>query len=472
MARVVTLSDRLMRRFGLHGRSIIPLISGLACAIPAVMATRGIGRRKERLLTILVVPLMSCSARLPVYTMLIALIFTSTTTWVGLNPQGLLLLGMYLLGGVAALAMSALLSRLLPRSGSSFLVIELPPYRWPILRNLFITIYEKVRSFVLEAGKVILSISVILWILASYGGSSTYERELIYLRTKGDPISSQEKSSLRLKHSYMGQLGRSIEPFIAPLGYDWKIGIALVSSFAAREVFVSTLAIVYSLGNTEETTGLQQRLREERNKSTGKPVFGLAVCVSLLLFYAFAMQCMSTVAVVYRETGTWYWPPTANTLYERTCVCLSLACLHFLVMKKRYDIGILGGGQLGRMIVEEGRAWDLRFKILDPKKDAPAAQVSHDFLCGRLDDIAALRAMAEDCEVLTIEIEQAKVDALAVLESEGHLILPSSSHLACLQDKGLQKQYFKKIGLPTADFAILSEASEAAKHEDLFPAVL
>ena len=308
MSRVVTLADRMMRRFGLDGRSIIPLISGMGCAIPAVMATRGIVGRRERLLTILVVPLMSCSARLPVYTMLIALVFTSSVSWGPFNPQGLILLGMYLLGVVAALGMSTLLRLMLPRSTSSFLIIELPPYRWPLLRNVWIAVYKKVRSFVLEAGKVILSISIILWILASYGGSTDYEYELRQRQSQGELLSEQAQASLRLKHSYMGQLGRAVEPLIAPLGYDWKIGIALIGSFAAREVFVSTLAVVYSLGDTEESKGLQQRLRQEKNKSTGEPVFGLAVCVSLLLFYAFAMQCMSTLAVVYRETRSWRWP--------------------------------------------------------------------------------------------------------------------------------------------------------------------
>ena len=310
MARVMSLSDKLMCRFGLSGRSIIPLVSGMACSIPAVMATRSIGHKKERLLTMFVVPLMSCSARLPVYTTLIGLIVLDVGQWGIFNVQGGLLFGLYALGTIATLGTAALLHWILPTSVRSFLVIELPPYRLPLLRNVFFTVYERVRSFVFEAGKVIVALSVVLWVLSSYGGEEAYETAYEAVSKTGEEVNAEDAASLRLKHSYIGQLGSYIEPVIAPLGYDWKIGIALLTSFVAREVFVSTLMVVYSMDAEDDAAeeGLQARLRAERHASTGAPVFTMAVCISLLVFYAFAMQCMSTLAVVYRETGNWSMP--------------------------------------------------------------------------------------------------------------------------------------------------------------------
>ena len=310
MGRVMTLTDRMMRRFGLNARSVIPLLSGMACAIPAVMATRGISQKKERLITILVVPLMTCSARLPVYTMLISLIVVDGGYWGPLNIQGLLLMGMYVLGTLSALGVAWLIHHLFPSKERSFLVMELPPYRWPLARNVLFTVYEKLRGFVWGAGKVILAISVVLWVLSSYGGEDRYEIDLQKEKASGHLLSAQGQASLRLEHSYMGQMGKQIEPLIAPLGYDWKIGIALIASFAAREVFVSVLAMVYSLGAEEEAIeqSLRAKLLDERNPETGEVVFNVAVCVSLLVFYAFAMQCMSTLAVVYRETRQLRWP--------------------------------------------------------------------------------------------------------------------------------------------------------------------
>ena len=308
MSRVVSLSDRMMRKFGLDARSVIPLVSGMACAIPAVMSSRGIPQKKERLITILVLPLMTCSARLPVYTMLIGLIFVDEGYWWIFNLQGLVLMGMYLLGIVAALVVAWLLHQFFPSRLRSFLVLELPPYRWPMISNVLRTVYHKSKRFVLEAGQVIIAISIILWALSSYGGKQAYEQHLEETRVADKEVSASDRAMLRLEYSYMGQIGKQIEPLIQPLGYDWKIGIALIGSFAAREVFVSTLAMIYSFGGEEaDEKRLRTRLRAQKT-SEGTPVFTTAVCVSLLIFYAFAMQCMSTLAVVYRETRSIRWP--------------------------------------------------------------------------------------------------------------------------------------------------------------------
>lgn len=314
MSRAVFLTDRLMRPFGLNGKSVVPLISGMACAIPAIMATRNIGNRKDRLITILVAPLMSCSARLPIYVILIGLVVPEQKVWI-FNMQGIALLGMYLLGIVAALV-SALLMKLFIRvKDNGYLVVELPSYRMPRWKDVLMTMYEKSKTFVLEAGKIILAISVVLWVLASYGpGDSMQEAEASVPEPEVKTEEAMNRyenivASRQLEASYAGRLGKAIESVIEPLGYDWKIGIALITSFAAREVFVSTIATLYTIGEDQENyTTIQNRLRSEVHPDTGQAVFTPAVGFSLLVFYAFAMQCMSTLAVVYRETKGWKWP--------------------------------------------------------------------------------------------------------------------------------------------------------------------
>ena len=316
MARVVFLMDKVMRKFGLNGKSVVPLISGVACAIPAIMATRTIDNWKERMITIFVTPLMSCSARLPVFTILIALIVPNQTALGFFNLQGIALMGMYLLGFLAALFSAWVMKQIIRVKERSYLIMELPAYRLPKLSNVGLTIVEKTKAFVLEAGKVIMAISIILWVLASYGpGDSMEKAEATVLEQSANLRLSKEGlenriASYKLEHSYAGIIGKGIEPVIRPLGFDWKIGIALITSFAAREVFVGTMSTIYSIGNVsdddEET--IKDRMRAEVNPETGGPRFTPAVGLSLLVFYTFAMQCMSTLAIVYRETRGWKWP--------------------------------------------------------------------------------------------------------------------------------------------------------------------
>lgn len=309
MSRVVFLMDKIMRRFGLNGKSVVPLISGVACAIPAIMATRTIDNWKERLITIFVVPFMSCSARLPVYTILIALVVPG-------NPfiQALALMGMYFLGVLGAILSAALMKQLLKTRERSFLVMELPTYKMPRWKNVGMTMYEKSKTFVFEAGKIILAVSIVLWVLASYGPGDAMQNAEQAVRQESleQPVNQQEFQSrveaYKLEHSYAGIFGKFIEPAIHPLGYDWKIGIALVTSFAAREVFVGTMATIYSIGNDDDESTIKNRMRSEINPETNLPRYDLATGVSLLIFYAFAMQCMSTLAIVYRETKGWKWP--------------------------------------------------------------------------------------------------------------------------------------------------------------------
>ena len=309
MSRVVFLMDRGLRRFGLNGKSVIPLISGTACAIPAVMATRNIENWKERLITILVTPFTTCSARLPVYAILIALVIPQGS-FIGLNYQGLMLMFLYLVGFGMALLSAWILSKTLKIQSKSYFVVEMPNYKLPLLKNVGITVWEKTRSFVTEAGKIILAISILLWVMASYGpGRDFEEAEQIvtttYSELKGEALATKI-NAYRLEHSYIGILGKTLEPVITPLGYDWKIGIALISSFAAREVFVGTLATIYSVESDAEETIKNQMATEVR--SDGTPLFNLASGISLMLFYAFAMQCMSTLAIVKKETNSWKWP--------------------------------------------------------------------------------------------------------------------------------------------------------------------
>lgn len=312
MSRVVFLMDRVMRRFGLSGKSVVPLISGTACAIPAIMATRNIENWKERLITILVTPFTTCSARLPVYLIIISLVIPEGRVLGVFTYQALTLMFLYLLGFGAAIFSAYLLDKVLKIRSKTFFVVEMPNYKLPMPKNVLITVIEKTKSFVLGAGKIILAISIILWVLASYGpGDFNNAEEIVREKTVGmnTPEAEIETqiAAFKLEKSYIGIIGKAIEPAVEPLGYDWKIGIAIVSSFAAREVFVGTLATIYSVGSEEEET-IKNRMGAEINPATGLPRFNFASGISLLLFYAFAMQCMSTLAVVRRETNSWKWP--------------------------------------------------------------------------------------------------------------------------------------------------------------------
>ena len=317
MSRVVFLLDRWMRPFGLHGKSIVPLVSGVACAIPGVMAARNISNWKEKMITILVTPLMSCSARLPVYIILIGLSVPDEQVFGFINLQALALLCLYLLGVFGVLGTAFLLKVILKTDEKSFLMTELPSYRIPRWKDVGITMFEKSKTFVLEAGKVILAISVVLWVLASYGPPSTMEeirqQGVVQQQQASNPeqvaLIEVETNSLLLENSFIGIMGRAIEPVIQPLGYDWKIGIALITSFAAREVFISTIATIYSIGgDLEDDLTIREKLAAQVNASTGEKTFTPATSYSLLVFYVFAMQCMSTLAVVKRETKGWKWP--------------------------------------------------------------------------------------------------------------------------------------------------------------------
>lgn len=314
MSRVVFLMDKIMRRFGMNGKSVIPLISGTACAIPAIMATRTIGNWKERLITILVVPFTTCSARLPVYAILIALIIPDTKIFGLLNLQGLVLLSLYALGFGTAILAGYILHKTLNINSKSFFVIEMPNYKIPSFKNVFFEVVEKTKAFVFGAGKIILALSIVLWFLASNGSSDFKNAENNVAKmgvSQNLPSDELDKkiASYKLENSYIGMLGKSIEPVIRPLGFDWKIGIALITSFAAREVFVGTLATIYSVeANDDDVTTIKQKMASEINTETGEKRFNFPVGMSLLVFYAFAMQCMATLAIVKKETKTWKWP--------------------------------------------------------------------------------------------------------------------------------------------------------------------
>ncbi|MBR2648566.1 MAG: ferrous iron transport protein B [Sediminibacterium sp.] len=312
MARISFLSDKLMRKAGLNGKSVMPMISGFACAVPAIMSARNIENKKERLLTILITPLMSCSARLPVYTILISLVIDDTYYFGFLSLQGLVMMGLYFLGTFMALAMSYMLKFFINIKEKSFFILELPIYRAPRWKNVGTTMIEKARIFVTDAGKVIMIISLLLWFLSSYGpGNKMEETKTKYTAliaaqpTKTDSLQKQLLSE-KLQHSYAGILGKTIEPVIKPLGYDWKIGIALITSFAAREVFVGTMATLYSVEESDDSS-LRAKLNAAVHEN-GKKVYTLPAALSLMIFYALAMQCMSTLAIVKRETKSWKWP--------------------------------------------------------------------------------------------------------------------------------------------------------------------
>ncbi|WP_273568974.1 ferrous iron transport protein B [Maribacter halichondriae] len=382
MSRVVFLMDRLMRPFGLSGKSVVPLISGTACAIPAVMATRTIENWKERLITILVTPFTTCSARLPIYLIIISLVIPEGR-FLGLGYQALTLMLLYLIGFAAAILSAMILNKILKIKSRTFFVVEMPNYKLPLFKNVAYTVWEKTKSFVFGAGKIILAISVVLWFLGSNGysekfrnaedivqkrieteGLSTFNQTSIaeelsaYQNALQDSIAkkrynidlaeindslglrraaltakatSQEISSYKKENSYIGNIGKAIEPIVRPLGYDWKIGIAVLTSFAAREVFVGTLATIYSVGSDEEdTTTIKQRMEAEINPRTGKPLFNLASGISLLLFYAFAMQCMSTLAIVKRETNSWKWPAAQLVFMSLFAYIVSLIAYQIL----------------------------------------------------------------------------------------------------------------------------------------------
>jgi ferrous iron transport protein B len=331
MSRVVFLMDRWMKPFGLNGKSIVPLISGAACAIPAVMSARNIENRKEKLITILVTPFMTCSARLPVYSLIIGLIITDQGNSL-FNLKGLFLLALYALGVLGALCTGLVLRWVVKDTYKSYLAIEIPAYHYPAWKNVFISLWEKVSAFVFGAGKIILAISIILWGLASFGpGFKEYEPVL----TPADlSLTAEEqevkKKSYQLEHSYLGLVGNWFEPAIRPLGYDWKTGIAILSSFAAREVFVPTMATIYSIADADNKKLLHEKMQSAVNQRTGKPVYTVATGVSLLLFYAFAMMCMSTFAAVKRETKTWKWPLIQLILMSGLAYIAALLAYQFL----------------------------------------------------------------------------------------------------------------------------------------------
>jgi ferrous iron transport protein B len=335
MSRVVFLMDRIMRRFGLSGKSVVPLISGTACAIPAIMATRNIESWKERLITILVTPFTTCSARLPVYLIIISLVIPEGRI-LGLSYQALTLMLLYLIGFGAAVGSAWILNKILKIKSKTFFVVEMPNYKLPMFKNVTLTVLEKTKSFVFGAGKIILAISIVLWFLASYGPGEDFNNaesivtEQFVLDNLSDDDLQQKIASHKLEHSFIGIAGHAIEPAIRPLGYDWKIGIAIVSSFAAREVFVGTLATIYSVGNDKVET-ITNRMAKEVDVKSGKPLFNLASGISLLLFYAFAMQCMSTLAIVKRETNSWKWP--MYQLVIMTAFAYIVALIAFQVLK-------------------------------------------------------------------------------------------------------------------------------------------
>jgi len=334
MSRVVFLMDRIMRRFGLSGKSLVPLISGTACAIPAVMATRNIENWKERLITILVVPFTTCSARLPVYLIIIALVIPEGSI-IGLSYQALTLMALYLLGFGMAIFSAYILDRVLRTRHKTFFVVEMPNYKLPLLKNVIITVIEKTKTFVFEAGKIILAISIILWVLASYGPGDKFNNAESYIEptTQTSYERNDQIAAFKLEHSYIGIIGKTIEPLIKPLGYDWKVGIGLVASFAAREVFVGTLATIYSVGSANEGENIDTIKNKMQNETyaDGTKVFTLASGISLLLFYAFAMQCMSTLAIVKRETKSWKWP--ILQLIGMTAIAYICALIAFQFLK-------------------------------------------------------------------------------------------------------------------------------------------
>jgi ferrous iron transport protein B len=314
LSRISFMMDGLLKKFGLNGRSIIPLLSGAACAVPAIMSARTISNKKERLLTIFITPLISCSARIPVYTLIIALIIPADASIGIFNLQGIVMMALYLLGFLAAIGTSFFMKFFVKTNESSHFIMEMPIYRAPRWKNVGYTIVNKVKVFLFEAGKIIIAISIILWVLSSYGPGDAfekidqkYESGLLEPNINNETMEEQ-RASAKLQASYAGQLGKFIEPAIRPLGFDWKIGISIITSFAAREVFVGTMATIYSVGDADNTTSLKDKMSQAKDPITGEKVYSKATGYSLLIFYAFALQCMATVAIVARETASWKWP--------------------------------------------------------------------------------------------------------------------------------------------------------------------
>ncbi|MGX5688814.1 ferrous iron transport protein B [Arcticibacter tournemirensis] len=315
MSRVTFMLDKVMRKVGLSGKSVVPMIGGLACAVPSIMSTRNIENWKDRMITIMVTPLVSCSARLPIYTVLISLVVPDKKVAGLINLQGVALMAMYVISIITAIFVAWVMKYLLRAREKGYFIMELPVYRLPRWDNVLLTMYEKVKTFVVEAGKVIIAISIVLWVLATYGPPGKHaaiEKKYSsaeYINKYSPDELELHRSSELLETSFAGVIGKAIEPAIVPLGYDWKIGIALITSFAAREVFVGTMATIYSVNNDDShISSVTDKMRQARNPETGLPVFTLASSFSLMIFYAFAMQCMSTLAVVYRETKSWKWP--------------------------------------------------------------------------------------------------------------------------------------------------------------------
>lgn len=306
MARASFILDKVMRKFGLNGKSVIPMISSVACAVPSIMSTRTITNWKDRMITILVTPLISCSARLPVYTLLISMMFAKDKSIGILNYQGVVLMGMYLLGFGAALLAALILKCVLKTTEKSYFIMELPVYRKPQWQTVAMLVFDKVKVFLFDAGKIILAISIVLWFLTSHAPGNAFEK--LESNAVATNLSEADLNAQKLEASYAGILGKKMEPVIKPLGFDWKIGIALITSFAAREVFVGTMATIYSSGDSENTETLREKLIAEKNFETQLPAYSSAVCWSLMIFYVFAMQCMSTLATTYRETKHWKWP--------------------------------------------------------------------------------------------------------------------------------------------------------------------
>ncbi|MFA6945128.1 MAG: ferrous iron transport protein B [Pedobacter sp.] len=315
MSRVTFMMDKIMRKVGLSGKSIVPLIGGFACAVPSIMSTRNIESWKDRMITIMVTPLITCSARLPVYTLLISLVVPDEKVWGFINLQGIALMSLYILSILSAILVAWVMKHMIRARERGYFIMELPVYRMPRWNNVLLTMYRSVKAFVIEAGKVIIAVSIILWVLSSYGPSGRFDQ----ISKKYSEVSVRKQhapeeidrliASEKLENSYAGILGKSIEPVIRPLGFDWKIGIALITSFAAREVFVGTMATIYSVdGDDAHIESVREKMQSARNPDTGLPVFTPAVAFSLMMFYAFAMQCISTIAVVYRETKGWRWP--------------------------------------------------------------------------------------------------------------------------------------------------------------------
>lgn len=328
MSRVSFILDKIMRKFGMNGRSVLPLISGAACAIPAIMSARTIENKRDRLITIMVTPFISCSARLPVYILLISIIPIHTKIFGIFNHQGFLLMAMYLLGVVTSLIAGVVLSKFIKTTDYTGFFMEMPNYQWPRLKNIGITCFTKAKSFVWEAGKIIFMVSIVLWYLTSFGPKEKFKEieQQVSFEVSTNKI-SQEEAGLKMalqkqEYSYAGYFGKTIEPLIKPLGFDWRIGISLITSFIAREVFVGSMATIYGAGQ-DDFVNIRKKMQAEINPVTHKPSFSIAVCLSLMVFYALSLQCVSTIAVVYKETKTWKWPMLQFVLMSITAYLAS-----------------------------------------------------------------------------------------------------------------------------------------------------